>query len=233
MILAISVAAAALPQLRQWTVNSFTFFVLLAVYSAAAHTSGRGTLLAGAMSVGLYAADLLADLKGIYAEGIVFDGLLFGAPWAAGRAMCRWRLSERRVEQEKARTVTAIADERARIARELHDVVAHSISVVVLQARGGRRVIDSDPDDAREAFVIIERTAHQALEEMRRLLGMLRKSDEEIALAPQRRASGSSTGWSSACERLVCRWRSTSRANHASCRRASISPRTGIVQEAS
>jgi signal transduction histidine kinase len=64
-------------------------------------------------------------------------------------------------------------------------VVAHSISVIVLQARGGRRVLQSEPADAREAFAMIERTGHQALEEMRRLLGMLRRSDEEIALAPQ------------------------------------------------
>jgi signal transduction histidine kinase len=158
---------------------------LLAVYNAAAHTSGRDTLLAATMTFSLYITDMLADSNGIYAEGVVFYALLFGAPWAAGWAVRRWRLSERRVEQEKARTAAAIADERARIARELHDVVAHSISVMVLQARGGRRVLQSEPADARQAFAIIERTGHQALEEMRRLLGMLRRSDEELTLAPQ------------------------------------------------
>jgi signal transduction histidine kinase len=185
LMLGISVATATLPQVRARNIESLTFFLLLAVYSAAAHTSGRGTLLAGAMTFGLYVTDLLSDPAGISAEGVVFYALLFGAPWTAGRAMRRWRQSERRIEQEKARTASAIADERARIAQELHDVVAHSISVIVVQARGGRRVLDSDPADAREVFVIIERTAHQALEEMRRLLGMLRQSDEKLALAPQ------------------------------------------------
>jgi signal transduction histidine kinase len=96
-----------------------------------------------------------------------------------------WRVSEQSLKQEKIRTAAAIAEERARIARELHDVVAHSISFMVLQARGGRRIFQSDPADARQAFAIIERTGHQALEEMRRLLGMLRQSDEKLPLAPQ------------------------------------------------
>jgi signal transduction histidine kinase len=185
LMLVISVASAVLPQARAGHVETLGLFLLLAVYNAAAHTSGRAAQLAGAMTFGLYIADMLADTQGIYAEGVVFYALLFGAPWAAGRAVRRWRLSERRLEQEKARTAAAIAEERARIARELHDVVAHSISVMVVQARGGRRVLQSDPADANEAFAVIERTGHQALEEMRRLLGMLRRSDEELTLAPQ------------------------------------------------
>src|SRR6185369_863013 len=76
-------------------------------------------------------------------------------------------------------------EERARIARELHDVVAHSISVMVLQARGGRRVLESEPSDARDAFAVIESTGQQALDEMRRLVGMLRGGEETLPLAPQ------------------------------------------------
>jgi signal transduction histidine kinase len=72
-----------------------------------------------------------------------------------------------------------------RIARELHDVVAHAISVIVLQARGGRRVLQSDPGEALQALDAIERAGEQALTEMRRLLGLLRDGDEELALAPQ------------------------------------------------
>jgi signal transduction histidine kinase len=185
LILAVSMTSAVMAQSQVEKIESIAFFLLLAIYSAAAHSSGRGTLLAGAMTFGLFMSDLLADPAGIYADGVVFYALLVGLPWVAGRAIRRWRLSETKVEQEKARAATAIADERARIARELHDVVAHSISVIVLQARGGRRVLQSEPADAREAFAMIERTGHQALEEMRRLLGMLRRSDEELALAPQ------------------------------------------------
>ena len=76
-------------------------------------------------------------------------------------------------------------EERARIARELHDVVAHSISVMVVQARGGRRVLETEPTDAREAFAVIESTGQQALDEMRRLVGMLRSGEETLPLAPQ------------------------------------------------
>ena len=76
-------------------------------------------------------------------------------------------------------------EERTRIARELHDVVAHAISVIVLQARGARHALSAEPEDARGAIDSIEETATQALGEMRRLLGMLRESDEEVALAPQ------------------------------------------------
>src|SRR5919204_1701573 len=90
-----------------------------------------------------------------------------------------------RLRREKAEAEAAIVEERSRIARELHDIVAHSISVMVLQARGGRRMIGVDPAEAREAFAVIEGSGRQALEEMRRLLGMLRASDEELALVPQ------------------------------------------------
>jgi len=81
---------------------------------------------------------------------------------------------------------TAVADERTRIARELHDVVAHAISVVVLQARGGRKVLTEEPAAAREAFDVIEQVSEQALTEMRRLLGLLRQGDDELVLARSR-----------------------------------------------
>jgi signal transduction histidine kinase len=77
------------------------------------------------------------------------------------------------------------AEERARIARELHDVVAHGMSVVALQAVGGRRVLATDPAQAREAFDTIERVTSDCLDEMRRLLGILRADDDQAPLAPQ------------------------------------------------
>ena len=183
LFVVVSVAAATRPSLPE--VDAVGLFLLLAVYSAAAHTSGRRAVVAGGLTFVLYVNAFAMDSEGIYVEGVVFYALVFGAPWVAGRAVRRRRVSERLVEQEKARAEAAIVEERARIARELHDVVAHSISVMVLQARGGRRVLESEPAEAREALAIIERTGQLALEEMRRLLGMLRRSDEELALAPQ------------------------------------------------
>ena len=88
-----------------------------------------------------------------------------------------------REQEQRARA--AVAEERQRIARELHDVVAHAISVIVVQARGGRRMLDAEPAEARGAFDTIERTGQEALGEMRRLLGLLRESEDEPALAPQ------------------------------------------------
>ena len=184
LILAVSVAALAMPMFRDPTNSAVFVFLMLAVYSAAAHTSGRRTLLAGGMIVGLYLTGL-AMSGGITADNLIFFAIIEVAPWVAGRAVRQRRVNDRELEQEKTRAAAAIVEERARIARELHDVVAHSISVMILQARGGRRVLESEPTDARDAFAVIESTGHQALDEMRRLVGMLRSGDEALPLAPQ------------------------------------------------
>lgn len=127
------------------------------------------------------------------AGDVLFATIVVGGPWAVGLAVRLRRDRERallaendglqREQAERARA--AVAEERARIARELHDVVSHAISVTVLQARGGRRVLAADPSAAREAFDVIERTNAQALGDMRRLLAVLRESDEELAHVPQ------------------------------------------------
>ena len=82
---------------------------------------------------------------------IAFFVVFFGAPIIAGR-LFRHRAERERVlvDEHETRTAEAIADERVRIARELHDVVAHAISVIVLQARGGRRMLTEDPDARRD-----------------------------------------------------------------------------------
>jgi signal transduction histidine kinase len=183
-LLVLSALGALLPK-HLGDIEAVGLFILLAIYSAAAHTSGRRTVIAAALTLVMGFTAMATDPDGINIAGVVFFGLVVGAPWVAGRAIRHRRLNEERLEQEKADAEAAIVEERTRIARELHDVVAHGISVMVLQARGGRRVIADDPGKARVAFDVIESTGHQALEEMRRLLGMLRASDEELALAPQ------------------------------------------------
>ena len=83
-------------------------------------------------------------------------------------------------------TERATAEERARIARELHDVVAHSVSVMVVQVSGVRRLLRAEQTREREALLSVEQTGRQALAEMRRMLGVMRSSDETRAeLAPQ------------------------------------------------
>jgi signal transduction histidine kinase len=91
-----------------------------------------------------------------------------------------------RAEREReARARAAVADERARIARELHDVVGHSVSVMTVQASGVRRLLRPEQEREREALLIVERTGREALAEMRRMVGVLRRPEEAPALAPQ------------------------------------------------
>jgi signal transduction histidine kinase len=114
--------------------------------------------------------------------------------WAAGRALRgheqRREAAERHVvrveleREEQARA--AVVEERARIARELHDAVAHSVSVMVLQAGGVRRLLGDDParEREREALAGVEETGRQAVHELHRMLGILRKADPGAELSP-------------------------------------------------
>jgi signal transduction histidine kinase len=160
--------------------------LLLVVYSVGAYTEGRAAWIGAGLVALAILGGFAQDPDDADFGGFVFFLLVGGSPWLAGRAIRRRRLREQEliVEREQKARV-AVLEERTRIARELHDVVSHAISVVVLQARGGRKALSDEPDDARDAFDEIERTAAQALAEMRRLLGMLRAEDEEVALAPQ------------------------------------------------
>jgi signal transduction histidine kinase len=159
--------------------------VMIASYSAGAHARGRS--VAGAVLV-LAAATLAAmvgDGESMNISGLLFFGLFFFGPFLTGLAIRARRTREGVLVRERdERARAAVAEERGRIARELHDVVAHAISVVVLQARGARHALDHDPPEARRAIDAIERTAAQALAEMRRLLEILR-DDDAASLAPQ------------------------------------------------
>jgi signal transduction histidine kinase len=173
--------------------GAFLFGYVFAIYSAGRHARGHSAWACG--FVILAAIPLAAFEPGqefTFAD-LAFFVMFSGGPWAVGRVIryrsererdLEGRAAELELEREtKARE--AVVEERGRIARELHDVVAHAISVIVLQARGGRRMLGKDPADTRAALDTIERTGEQALGEMRRLLGMLRQGDEELALAPQ------------------------------------------------
>jgi signal transduction histidine kinase len=95
--------------------------------------------------------------------------------WMSGYSVRQRRLYAQTLQNQA--TSRAVAEERLRIARELHDVVAHSMSVIAVQAGYGQYVIDSSPDDARDALGAIQATSRDALEEMRRMLGVLRQQD--------------------------------------------------------
>jgi signal transduction histidine kinase len=110
------------------------------------------------------------------------SGLLYGR---RGRDVDVLAARGEQLEGEYAAAAArALTDERARIAREIHDIVAHNVSVIVLQARGGRKSLRNSPDDARQAFDSIESAGQHALVELRRLLGIV-NADGAPALAPQ------------------------------------------------
>jgi signal transduction histidine kinase len=133
------------------------------------------------------------QLPDAFLGNFLFLMLVFGGPWLLAfvlgtRTQQTRELRERaeRAERERERLAAeAVAEERARIARELHDVVAHSVSVMVVQAAGVRRLLQSDQEREREALLVVERIGREALTEMRRMLGVLRASGDVAALAPQ------------------------------------------------
>jgi signal transduction histidine kinase len=120
---------------------------------------------------------------------IVFDWLWFGVATALGLVVRHRSLqaerSESRVATLERERESVLRAERARIARELHDVIAHSVSVIVVQAGAAEPLVDEDPEQARAALRSIRSTAGDALGEMRRLLGILRTADDELSLDPQ------------------------------------------------
>jgi signal transduction histidine kinase len=129
-------------------------------------------------------------------QGTIMVGfflLLVGAAWLLGRNARTARalgeaLEELAASAERAREEEAqrgAADERARLAREVHDVVAHSLSVIVVQAGAARRVAAESPDEARIALSSIEQTGREALGEIRRLLGVLRSGADGEGRRPQ------------------------------------------------
>ena len=129
-------------------------------------------------------ATLLADavLMHLTRGGFVPSGGLVSAAlcviiaWFTGYIVRQRRRYAVRLQEEAASK--AVAEERLRIARELHDVVAHSMSVIAVQAGYGQYVIDTQPADARNALGAIQATSREALDEMRRMLGALRQADE-------------------------------------------------------
>jgi signal transduction histidine kinase len=157
----------------------------VAFYSLGAHAGERAATSGLILGVIGFWTTVLVSAQVDFGS-FFFSTTLAVAPWLFGRTVRArtLRLAAAEREQEQHARI-AVGDERARIARELHDVVAHSVGMIVVQAEGARRVFDRDPERAREALDSIEHTARTALADMRRSLGVLRREGDERALAPQ------------------------------------------------
>jgi signal transduction histidine kinase len=155
--------------------------LLIALYSVAAHTERRIAIRAGlaALIVLFLPLSLNSDhgfVVGAFQIGSLALGWMFGAYLGELRGRAARVRHEQEIEKRRA-----IAEEQARIARELHDVMAHSMSVMVVQAAAAKDVFDTNPDQARESLRSIESTGRQALAEIRRVLDVVRPVDGSAA----------------------------------------------------
>jgi signal transduction histidine kinase len=166
--------------------------LLLCTYAVAAGVSGRAALAGAALVVAFVASELIAVVAGNRPTEGVAGWVLLALTWALGRVVHRHHtlsteLARRAAELEREREETArlaAAVERARIARDLHDVVTHTVSVMVVQAGVERRALGDENASTRDVLGSIEDLGREALVELRRLLGVLRR-DDVLALAPQ------------------------------------------------
>ncbi len=166
--------------------------ILVAVYASGAYTNRRDGRIAAALIAAMVLVSAISIGEDV-AGDVVFIGAILFAVWGAATAVRSRQelavaLAARTVELEQEREETAklaVAEERARIARELHDVVAHSVSIMIVQAGAERRAIGGERPETSEVLATIEDTGRAAMAEMRRLLDMLRRSDDELELAPQ------------------------------------------------
>jgi signal transduction histidine kinase len=189
---------------RYWAVgqlNEIASWLVLgvAVYSAAAYAERRrapwvcGTCLLGLIGAGV-APTLRAGAGPVELAAVaLFDALPFLLGWSLGTMMrtlrdYRMTLEERnrQLDQEReANARRAVLEERVRIARELHDVVAHHVSVMGVQAGVARRLFDRDPNEALGAIGSVELASRQAIADLQQLVGVLRRQEEGDDLAPQ------------------------------------------------
>lgn len=190
--LTIGAAAIFVHVFARWPEGMLPLAVVLLAYTVGAWCPLRQALVGVAVPTVLVIGLWIRDVPGITGFGVLGVIAQFVAAWALGvafrsrRAATDARVSEaeKRAEAEGQRAARVLAEERLRIAQELHDVVAHSMSVIAVQAGVGAHVIDERPDEARTALAAISATSRQALAEMRRMLGMLRGSEGDRAPAP-------------------------------------------------
>jgi signal transduction histidine kinase len=166
--------------------------LLLTTYSASARADRRGAIATALLALGAPAAIALA-IAGADAADVLLPVAILAIPWFAGRAVAAYRrqgdelavLARRLARERDARARLAVLDERARVARELHDSVAHAVSVMVLQAGAADQVLDTEPEQGRASMRAIQDVGRDALDHLATLLGLLHATDDPPPLAPR------------------------------------------------
>jgi len=183
VLIAVSLASVASASIDHS--QDLAFALVVASYTAAAYVDRKRFVRISApiAIAAAVAGTVLADPHTNWVEVLVAATFSTGLPMLFGRIGYNRR---RRIAAEQERAARdAVAQERARIARELHDVVAHAMSVMVVQAGAARRVLDDDPEAAKTAIARIEATGRDGMAEMRRLIGILKEDAAEAERTPQ------------------------------------------------
>jgi signal transduction histidine kinase len=168
--------------------------LVLTFYSAGSRAEGRRALwVPPVLAVAAIPVFVAAVVHGQDAGNAIPSFVWLLAAWAVGRSVRSWRLksialelaNRELAEQRELQAQAAVTVERGRIARELHDVVAHNVSMIVVQAGAAARVLDGDQPDVRNALEVIASTGRETVDEMRALLGVVRSDDGPATLKPQ------------------------------------------------
>jgi signal transduction histidine kinase len=166
----------------------------LTAYSAGSRAEGRRALwVPPLLVVAATPVFVAARLHGQQSGNIIPSFVWLAAAWATGRTVRSWRHKNVALEranrelaaQRELQAQAAVAVERGRIARELHDVVAHNVSMMVVQAGAAARVLHGEQPEVRNALEVIADTGRETVDEMRTLLGVLRSGDGPACLKPQ------------------------------------------------
>jgi signal transduction histidine kinase len=154
-------------------IGLLSVLLLLSAYSLARHAARRDAAIGLGMGIACFVGLWLAGVPDLRRRDLLLALALLAAAWAVGEVV----RTRRQLQRDQVRT--AVTEERLRIARELHDVVAHSMSLIAVQAGVGAHVIETDPSAARHSLDVIAETSRKALEQTRSMLGMLREENED------------------------------------------------------
>jgi signal transduction histidine kinase len=210
--------ATSVVSLTDHYVAVLPLLLLISLYSVTAHSSRLAGVVTLVSSILIFMALALIGVPDLRLSAVVQSSALLIAAWAVGLAvrsgrigaMERLRAAEQNARAAREEAARATAEERLRIARELHDVVAHSMSMIAVQAGVGAHVIKTDPLAAEHALAVIAETSREALTQTRRCSAGSAATTTTRCSGPCR-SWKMSTNWSTGSVSSACRWISTVR----------------------